>query len=96
MANVSSDEIRRLADLVRIDVSDEEVSDYDTYVNRMLTYAEGLNAVDTDGIEPTISVVGLQNVFRKDEAEHTITQEEALKNAPDQADGQFRVPSILE
>ncbi len=65
-------------------------------LSSIIKFAEQLNEIDTDGIEPTTHVLDLKNVMRKDEPRQWITREDALKNAPDQQDGQFRVPSILE
>lgn len=96
MPKVSNDEVKRIADLIRLDLTDREAASFETYINGVLNYAKGMEDVDTEGLEPTYTVVEVENVFRKDEPKHTITQEEALQNAPDQADGQFRVPSILE
>jgi len=96
MAEITKDQVKHVAHLARLEITDEEAGQFTEHLSAIITYAEKLNELDTEGIEPTTHVLDLKNVFRKDEAKHTITQEEALKNAPDAQDGQFRVPSILE
>jgi len=55
-----------------------------------------LNELDTDGIEETTHVLEMSNVLREDIVRESISREEALKNAPDQRDGQVKVPKIIE
>src|SRR5207247_1515355 len=59
-------------------------------------HMDQLKEVDTEGVEPTATVLPTENVFREDAVKPSLTQERALANAPDQADGFFRVPKILE
>jgi aspartyl-tRNA(Asn)/glutamyl-tRNA(Gln) amidotransferase subunit C len=55
-----------------------------------------LEAIDTEGVEPLITVLDVQNVFREDVAVKMLTREELLSNAPEQCDGYFQVPKALE
>ncbi|WLV25312.1 Asp-tRNA(Asn)/Glu-tRNA(Gln) amidotransferase subunit GatC [Aciduricibacillus chroicocephali] len=96
MADITKDQVKHVAHLARLEITEEEAEQFTEHLSAIITYAEKLNELDTEGIEPTTHVLDLKNVFRKDEAKHTITQEDAMKNAPDSEDGQFRVPSILE
>lgn len=96
MTAISKDQVKHVAHLARLDVSEEEAEMLTEQLSSIINYAEQLNELDTDGVEPTTHVLDLKNVLRKDEPKDWITQEEALKNAPDKADGQFKVPSILE
>ncbi|CDO04264.1 aspartyl/glutamyl-tRNA(Asn/Gln) amidotransferase subunit C [Oceanobacillus picturae] len=96
MADISKDQVKHVAHLARLAVTDEEVDKFTEQLSSIITYAEQLNELDTDGVEPTTHVLDLKNVLRKDEPKEWITQEEALKNAPDKKDGHYRVPSILE
>ncbi|AVQ98151.1 aspartyl/glutamyl-tRNA(Asn/Gln) amidotransferase subunit C [Oceanobacillus iheyensis] len=96
MADISKDQVKHVAHLARLAVTDEEVDKFTEQLSSIITYAEQLNELDTDGVEPTTHVLYLKNVLRKDEPKEWITQEEALKNAPDKKDGHYRVPSILE
>lgn len=96
MADISKEQVKRVADLARLALTDEEVELFAKQLGDIIDYAELLNELDTEGVEPTTHVLDLKNVMRKDEPKKWITQEEALKNAPDVQDGQFRVPAILE
>ncbi|WP_100012498.1 Asp-tRNA(Asn)/Glu-tRNA(Gln) amidotransferase subunit GatC [Lentibacillus sediminis] len=96
MTAISKEQVKHVAHLARLDVSEEEAEMLTEQLSSIINYAEQLNELDTDGVEPTTHVLDLKNVLRKDEPKDWITQEEALKNAPDKADGQFKVPSILE
>ncbi|WP_085993294.1 Asp-tRNA(Asn)/Glu-tRNA(Gln) amidotransferase subunit GatC [Oceanobacillus senegalensis] len=96
MADISKDQVKHVAHLARLAVTDEEVEQLTEDLGAIIRYAEQLNELDTDNVKPTTHVLDIKNVMRKDEPKEWITQEEALKNAPDEKDGQFRVPSILE
>lgn len=95
MADISKEQVKHVAHLARLAVTDEEVEKMADELSAIIGYAEQLNELDTDGVEPTTHVLDLKNVMRKDEPKEWITHEEAMKNAPDQKDGQFRVPSIM-
>ncbi|SER64530.1 aspartyl/glutamyl-tRNA(Asn/Gln) amidotransferase subunit C [Gracilibacillus ureilyticus] len=96
MADISKDQVKHVANLARLALTDEEVEKMAKQLGDIISYAELLNELDTDNVEPTTHVLDLKNVMRKDEPREWISKEDALKNAPDQKDGQFRVPSILE
>ncbi|MFD2924616.1 Asp-tRNA(Asn)/Glu-tRNA(Gln) amidotransferase subunit GatC [Halobacillus naozhouensis] len=96
MSRISKDEVKHVAHLARLSINEEEADMFTKQLDDIIMYAEQLNELDTDGVEPTTHVLDLQNVMRKDEPKKWITKEEALKNAPDKQDGQFKVPSILE
>ncbi|WP_010097416.1 Asp-tRNA(Asn)/Glu-tRNA(Gln) amidotransferase subunit GatC [Ornithinibacillus scapharcae] len=95
MAEITKEQVKHVANLARLEISEEEAEMFTDNLSSIIQFAEQLNEVDTDGIEPTTHVLDLKNIMRKDEPRQWITREEALKNAPDQKDGQFRVPSIL-
>ncbi|MGZ3525460.1 MAG: Asp-tRNA(Asn)/Glu-tRNA(Gln) amidotransferase subunit GatC, partial [Thermodesulfobacteriota bacterium] len=63
---------------------------------QILTYMEQLNRLDTTGVEPASHAVPIYNVFREDEVKPSIPQEEVLAIAPDEEDGHFKVPRIIE
>jgi aspartyl-tRNA(Asn)/glutamyl-tRNA(Gln) amidotransferase subunit C len=95
MAEITKDQVKHVANLARLEITEQEAEMFTEQLSSIITFAEQLNELDTDGIEPTTHVLDLKNVMRKDEPRQWITREDALKNAPDQKDGQFRVPSIL-
>lgn len=96
MEKITKDRVLELADLVRIAISDEDAKTYTENINATLSSVEILNEVDTADVKPTTHGIVLENVMRQDVPERTITPEEALKNAPDQEDGHFKVPSIMD
>lgn len=96
MTNISKEQVKHVAELSRLEISEEEADMLTDQLSEIITAAELLNELDTTGVEPITHASDLKNVLRKDEPKKWITQEEALKNAPDQKDGHFRVPSILE
>ncbi|WP_152656690.1 Asp-tRNA(Asn)/Glu-tRNA(Gln) amidotransferase subunit GatC [Oceanobacillus sp. CFH 90083] len=96
MAEISKEQVKHVANLARLEFDDEAVEQMANELSSIIGYAEQLNELDTENVKPTTHVLDLKNVMRKDEPKKWITQEEALKNAPDQKDGQIRVPSILE
>lgn len=96
LAEITKEQVKHVANLARLEISEEEAEKLTENLSAIISFAEQLNEIDTEGIEPTTHVLDLKNVMRKDEPKQWITREDALKNAPDQKDGQFRVPSILE
>jgi aspartyl-tRNA(Asn)/glutamyl-tRNA(Gln) amidotransferase subunit C len=96
MSQITKDQVKHVAHLSRLAISEEETEKMTKHLGDIIKYAELLNELDTDNVEPTTHVLDLKNVMRKDEPKKWIEKEDALKNAPDKQDGQFRVPSILE
>lgn len=96
MAEISSEQVKHVADLARLEVTDEEAEKLSKDLSELMQQIDLLQEVDTENVEPTINVASLNNVMRNDEPKELVTQEEVLKNAPDAKDGFFRVPSILE
>ena len=96
MAEITNERIKKIADSVRISISDEEADKYTKEINSTITYANILSELNTDDVEPTTHGIVLGNVLRKDEPKPSITQKDVLENAPDQEDGHFKVPSIME
>ncbi|GAA0598646.1 Asp-tRNA(Asn)/Glu-tRNA(Gln) amidotransferase subunit GatC [Virgibacillus siamensis] len=96
MSDISKDQVKHVAHLARLAINEDEADKLADQLDSIITYAEQLNELDTDDVEPTTHVLDLKNVLRKDEPKEWITKEEALKNAPDKQNGLFRVPSILE
>ncbi|KEF36262.1 aspartyl/glutamyl-tRNA(Asn/Gln) amidotransferase subunit C [Schinkia azotoformans MEV2011] len=96
MSRISIEQVKHVAHLARLAVTEEEAEKFTQHLDAIIEYAELLNELDTENVEPTTHVLDIKNVLRKDTARSWLTQEEALKNAPQQRDGQFRVPSIIE
>ncbi len=96
MDRITSDEIRHLALLCRIAMSEDEVDVMREQMSNILQSIDILNRVETTGVEPTAHSVDLVSVMREDEAEPSTAIEDMLANAPDR-DGDFiRVRAVLE
>ena len=67
MAKLTREDVLKLARLARLDLSDEEVEEYQRELSAILQYVEQLSEVDVDGLKPTNQVTGLINVMRPDE-----------------------------
>lgn len=89
-------EIEHVANLARLDMAEGEAETFTGQLDTILSYVEKLKQLNTDGIEPTSHVIPVHNVFRKDEVVKPLGQDMALANAPDKADGCFRVPKVVE
>ncbi|WP_458414921.1 Asp-tRNA(Asn)/Glu-tRNA(Gln) amidotransferase subunit GatC [Schinkia sp. CFF1] len=96
MSRISMEEVKHVAHLARLAITEEEAEKMTKHLDSIIEYAELLNELDTENIEPTTHVLDIKNVLREDTSRNWLTQDDALKNAPDQRDGQFRVPSIIE
>ncbi|NJP38382.1 Asp-tRNA(Asn)/Glu-tRNA(Gln) amidotransferase subunit GatC [Alkalicoccus luteus] len=96
MERITEEQIRHVAELARLELKDEEIRHFGEQLDKIIDAAQQLNELDTENIAPTSHVLDVRNVLRDDEVKPSLPREEALKNAPDQQDGQIRVPSILE
>ncbi|CAM3583694.1 Asp-tRNA(Asn)/Glu-tRNA(Gln) amidotransferase subunit GatC [Hydrogenibacillus schlegelii] len=96
MVAITREQVEHVADLARLSLTPEEAERLTEQLNQILAFAHKLNELDTSGVEPTSHVLPLANVMRDDEVRPSIPREEALKNAPDHADGLFRVPKAIE
>ncbi len=89
--------IRQVAALARLELTDEEAERYQAQVEKILHYVEQLNRLDVTDIEPTAHASALYDVMREDAVvEPSLTREEALANAPLVAQDQFRLPKVIE
>lgn len=90
------EEVRKVASLARLELSDEELKTYGEQLTQILGYVQVLDEVDIEGVEPMPHAIDLQNVFRADEQRPSLDRADALSNAP-KTDGEFfQVPQILE
>ena len=89
-------DVKYVAHLARISLTAEEEEKFGVQLKNILGYIEKLNQLDVSHIEPTAHAVPLVNVFRKDETRPSLSNEDALRNAPAKANGLFVVPKIVE
>jgi len=96
MADLSRDDVLKLAQLARLELTDEEVEEYSRELTEILHYVEQLQGVDIDGLEPTNQVTGLTNVTRKDEVKDYGYEPKALlKNVPETENDQIKVRRMI-
>jgi len=88
--------VKQVAHLARLRLSDEEVLKFAAQLNQTLDYITKLNELDVSRVEPTAHAVPLVNVTRLDEIRPSLSNEDALRNAPASANGLFLVPKIVE
>ncbi len=93
---ITRKDVEHVALLSRLELNESEVAKFTGQLNAILDYIEVLNKVDTTGIEPTAHVLPLKNVMRVDEVKPSLPRELALANAPEQEDGYFKVPKVIE
>jgi len=89
-------DIARVARLARLALTEEELAFYGRQLGDILEHAARVQALPTDGVEPTSHPLPMVNAFRPDEVGPVLDRDEVLAMAPDAVDGFFRVPRILD
>ncbi len=92
---INKDTVKYVAKLSRIELEESSIDDFTSQIDRILTYIEKLNQLDTENTAPTSHALELKNVFRKDENTPSLENPAALSNAPEQENGHFKVPKII-
>jgi aspartyl-tRNA(Asn)/glutamyl-tRNA(Gln) amidotransferase subunit C len=96
MAKLSRDDVLKLAQLARLDLSDEEVEEFSRELSEILQYVEQLGSVDVSGLKPTQQVTGLTNVMREDEIkDYGYKPEDLLKNVPEVKDDMIKAKRMV-
>ncbi len=93
---LSQDQVKHVAKLANLPLSDEEEEKYSQQLSKILEYVDQLNKVDTTDVEPTFNVTDNKNVLREDETTPSLTQDEALSNAPQKKDNLFVTKGVFE
>ncbi|MFI2857985.1 Asp-tRNA(Asn)/Glu-tRNA(Gln) amidotransferase subunit GatC [Paenibacillus sp. JSM ZJ436] len=94
--SITTKDVQHVAKLARLNLTPQEEELFTGQLNAILQYAEKLKELDTDQVEATTHVLPLRNVMREDENRPSLPIEKVLLNAPDEEDGQFKVPAVLE
>jgi aspartyl-tRNA(Asn)/glutamyl-tRNA(Gln) amidotransferase subunit C len=94
--SVSSEQVRHIAKLARIAMSEEELARLEPELNNILGWVEQLAEVDTDGVEPLTAVIDQKLRLRDDVVNDGNIRDEVLANAPDAQHGFFAVPKVIE
>lgn len=93
---VTNELIDHLAHLARLEFNGEEKTKIKADLENILSFVDQLQQVNTDGLEPLIYMTEGENILREDEAKVTISQEEALKNAPHKDSDYFKIPKVVK
>lgn len=93
---LSEQEVRHVALLSRLQLSEEEVRAYTEQLGKILGYVEKLKELDTAKVEPMVTAAASGNVLRSDTPAPVLPREAALASAPEQDGEYFRVPPVLE
>jgi aspartyl-tRNA(Asn)/glutamyl-tRNA(Gln) amidotransferase subunit C len=94
--SIDADEVERIAELARLDLEDDDIEALREDLGEVLEYVAKLEELDTEDVEPTTHAAIQQMGGREDEVDQGLSREEVLENAPDEEDGQFRVPRAVE
>ncbi len=93
---LTHDEVKKVAKLARLELTDDEIDRQAANLNTLLTQFEKLLTLDVTGIEPTSHAIPMVNVLREDILRPSLSREEVLANAPEASDGCFVVPRVIE
>ena len=93
--SLTNDDVRHVARLARLALTDDEVEALGGQLSNILAYAEKVGEVAADDVPPTSHPYTLRNVWRDDEPGPSLSPEEAISTAPQAEDGRFHVPRIV-
>jgi len=96
MSELSAEDVRKVASLARLKLSDDDIARYQQQLGNVLNYVHRLDKVDTTDVQPMAHAVEAVNVFRKDDPQDSLDRAQALANAPQTAGTFFLVPPILD
>lgn len=94
--SLTLEEVEHIAELARLELTDDEKARYREQLSDILDYAARLQTVDTSQISPTASVLAKRSILRADIAVEGLNIADALRNAPATSEHQFRVPPVQE
>ncbi|MFA5078280.1 MAG: Asp-tRNA(Asn)/Glu-tRNA(Gln) amidotransferase subunit GatC [Dehalococcoidia bacterium] len=93
---LTDEEVRHIALLARLGISDAEVEKFRTQLSNILENFDILSQADTEGLPPTAQSVALENIYRPDEAGPSLPADDVLANAPGREENYFKVNAVLE
>ena len=93
--SLSKEQLKYVAKLSRITLDEDSLESFTTQLDKILAYMEKLNQLDTSDTPPTSHALEIKNVFRDDILKQSLSNEEALQNAPEKENGHFKVPKII-
>jgi aspartyl-tRNA(Asn)/glutamyl-tRNA(Gln) amidotransferase subunit C len=93
--SLSADEVRKVAELARLELSDADVEVMAKQLSAIVDYINQLQQVNTDGVEPLAHALDLHDVFRDDVPGQSLSEDEALANAPGRKGNHYSVPAVF-
>lgn len=93
---ITKEDVKHVAGLARLDPTEADLEVYTEQLQKVLTHVEQISKLDTTGVEPTTHAVTIKGPMREDVVGGSLTQEEALANAPASDEGCFKVPKVIE
>ncbi|MDY3983519.1 MAG: Asp-tRNA(Asn)/Glu-tRNA(Gln) amidotransferase subunit GatC [Veillonellaceae bacterium] len=93
---ISHEEIQKIALLSRLHIPDEKLAETEKALSDILTYVEQLEELDLTDVQPMAHAVPLYNVYREDKVVPSLDHELALSNAPEEDNGYFKVPRVVQ
>lgn len=93
--SLRADEVRKVAELARLELSDADLDTMAKQLSAIVNYIDQLQQVNTDGVEPLAHALDLHDVFREDVPGQSLSEDEALANAPARKDNFYRVPAVF-
>lgn len=94
--SISREEIKHIADLARINITDAELDKYTETLSDIVDMANEISKLNTDDVKPTAHILENVNVFRKDEVEPSYDRDKILVNAPTKESGCISLPKVVE
>ncbi|HSQ58482.1 MAG TPA: Asp-tRNA(Asn)/Glu-tRNA(Gln) amidotransferase subunit GatC [Gemmata sp.] len=94
--SLSLDEVAKVAKLARLELAADDLARMQSQLSAILDYVATLNDLDTEGVEPLAHPLPIVNVFRPDEPAPSLSQDQALQNAPNRVGDYFAVPAVFD
>jgi len=95
MSKISSSDVRKVAQLARLELPEDQIQTYTAQIEEILSYVDQLQEIDTKNVSPTTRAVEVVNSMREDLVEVKCSREDILNQAPNREGDFFRVPKIL-
>jgi len=94
--NIDAAQVRKVAKLARLDLTEDEITEFTPQLSAILDYVGKMNELDTGGTQPLAHCLPISNVFRSDCVKESLGTEKTLANAPQRDEQFFKVPKILD
>ncbi len=93
---ITREDVEHVAMLARLRLSEEEIETFTRQLDKILTYVDKLNELNTEAVEPTSHPLSLDSALREDIVRESLDPELSLRNAPQRAGKAFKVPRVIE